>query len=379
MKHPARHIGLLGLLLVLVVLAAMGTAPSRAAPVAESSAGGQRDRVRLQLKWVTQAQFAGFYAAQAQGFYAGERLDVEILPGGPDFFPEEVVAAGRAEFGINWVPSLLASRERGLNLVNIAQLFQRSATTEITWRDSGITSIAQLRGKRVAVWCCGNQYELFAALHKFGIDPDNPGDVTIVDQPFDMDLFLQRQVDAAAATTYNELAQVLETVNPATGRLYTLEDLNVLSMEEAGTGMLQDGIFVHGDWIADARNQDIAVRFLRASFRGWIYCRDHPEACVQTTLANGTALGQGHQRWMMNEVNALIWPSPLGIGLMDPEAFARTVNIALQFQVIARPVVASSHVPVRTDLARAALEGIPEDSRGLGWRKATVEVTPGGR
>src|SRR5215207_291402 len=237
----------LGLLLGVVLLCAGLGGISR--PPAAATAG-KLDRVRLQLKWEPQAQFAGYYAARAQGFYAAEGLDVELLPGGPDRAPEDIIMAGGAEFGITWLPSLLVQRQQGHDLVNIAQVFRRSAVAEVVWRDSGISSLAELRGRRVAVWCCGNQYPLFAALHAHGIDPADPAAITIVDQPLDMGLFLRREVDAAAATTYNELAQVLETVNPATGRLYTLEDLIVFLMEDEGTGMLEDGIFTRADWLA---------------------------------------------------------------------------------------------------------------------------------
>ncbi|MBI3303757.1 MAG: ABC transporter substrate-binding protein, partial [Deltaproteobacteria bacterium] len=159
---------------------------------------------------MTQAQFAGYYAAKEQGFYEDEGLDVTILPGGPGLTPEQVVASGQAEFGLDWLPSLLAQRDQGADLVNIAQVFTRAGVTEVTWKHSGITTIAQMRGKRVGVWCCGNQYQLFAALRKVGLDPEDPSSVEIVDQPFDMNLFLNREVDAAAAMIYNELAQVLE-------------------------------------------------------------------------------------------------------------------------------------------------------------------------
>jgi NitT/TauT family transport system substrate-binding protein len=347
-----------------------------ARPAAVRGAGVPITRVRLQLKWVPQAQFAGYYLAQARGYYAAEGLDVTILPGGPDVTPEDVVAAGDADFGIDWLSSLLTEREQGLDLVNIAQLFHRSSLTELAWRDSGISTIADLRGRRVGVWCCGNQYALFAALRQVGIDPADPADVQIVDQPFDMDLLLQRQVDAAAATTYNELGQVLETTNPATGRLYTPADLTVLRMEDAGTGMLEDGLFTTGSWLADADHRDVAIRFLRASLRGWIGCRDAPEACVQVTLAQGTALGAGHQEWMLNEVNALIWPAPLGIGVMDPASYAQTVAIAQASGVIG---AAPAGTVYRDDLVRAALLGVPEDTVGADWRKATVPITPGGR
>jgi NitT/TauT family transport system substrate-binding protein len=335
-----------------------GAAPS-------ASAGKHIDHIRLQLKWLTQAQFAGYYAAESLGLYSAAGLDVQMFEGGVDVSPEQVVASGNAEFGIDWLPSLLASREQGMDLVNISQIFQRSGTTEITWASSGLSSFGALRGRDVAVWCCGTQYELYAALRKAGIDPNNPADVTIVNQPEDMNLFLDHQVDAAAAEIYNELAQVLETVNPATGRLYTLSDLNVLSMEDAGVGMLQDGVFVSGSWLADPRNQDIAVRFLRATDAGWMYCRDNEDACVNIVLARGPELGAGHQRWMLNEVNALIWPSANGIGIMSDAALRQTTDIALQYGDISDPPSAEA---VRTDLAALALSGLPGDTSGYGWQ-----------
>ncbi|HYN88176.1 MAG TPA: ABC transporter substrate-binding protein [Ardenticatenaceae bacterium] len=353
-------------------------AATEPAAEAEGEATGETTAVSLQLQWVPQSQFAGYYAALDQGFYTDEGLDVTIKPGAVEIVPQQVVATGGAEFGIAWVPKVLASREQGADLVNIAQVFQRSGTLEISWADSGITEPEDWRGKRVGTWGFGNEPELFAAMRQAGIDPNNTEDVTIVQQPFDMSLLLNREVDAAQAMTYNEYAQVLEATNPETGELYQPEDLNVISFEEVGTAMLQDAIFVRGDWIADEANQDVALRFLRASFRGWIYCRDNPDSCVEIVLAAGTALGQGHMTWMMNEINALIWPSPEGIGIMDPEAWAQTAEIAEQFDIIQ---AAPDEAAYRTDLAEQAvadLEAEGVDTRGEDWEKAVVEVTPGG-
>ncbi len=342
----------------------------------DEAAEGELTPVTLQLKWVTQAQFAGYYAAADQGFYEDEGLDVTIKPGGPDIVPEQVVLGGQAEFGIDWLDNLLATRDQGQGIVNIAQVFTRSGMTELTWKDSGLDEITDLRGKKVGVWLGGNEHKLFAALTKNGIDPQK--DVNVVAQPFDMNLFLSREVDAAAAMTYNELAQVLEVENPETGELYQLEDLNVFKMSDLGTGALEDGIFVREDWIADEANQDVAKRFLKASFRGWIYCRDNPDECVDIVLENGPTLGEGHQRWQMNEINALIWPAPLGIGVMNPDDFANTAQIALDYKIIKS---AASEDAYRTDLAEAAvaeLEEDGEDVKGEDWEKPEVEVTPGG-
>jgi NitT/TauT family transport system substrate-binding protein len=335
-----------------------------------------KDKVTLQSKWVVQAQFAGYYAALDQGYYDDENLDVTIKPGGPDIVPEQVVLGGQAEFGIDWLDSLLATRDKGQDLVNIAQVYTRSGMTEVTWKDSGLDQITDLRGKKVGVWLGGNEHKLFAALNKNGIDPQKDAD--IVAQPFDMNLFLNREIDAAAAMTYNELAQVLETKNKDTGKLHTIDELNVMKMSDLGTGALEDGVFVKGDWIADEGNQDIAKRFLKASFRGWVYCRDNPEDCLRIVLDNGPTLGEGHQRWMLNEVNALIWPAPKGIGVMDPESFKITNDIALSGKVITK---AASEDAYRTDLAEAAVKELKDDGvdvNGDSWEKETVEVTEGG-
>jgi NitT/TauT family transport system substrate-binding protein len=342
----------------------------------EGGGEGDMDKVTLQSKWVVQAQFAGYYAALDQGFYEEENLDVTIRPGGPDIVPEQVVLGGQAEFGINWLDSLLATRDKGQDLVNIAQVFTRSGMTEVTWADSGLDEITDLRGKKVGVWLGGNEHKLFAALNKNGIDPQK--DATIVKQPFDMNLLLNREVDAAAAMTYNELAQVLETKNPKTGELYQLSDLNVMKMSDLGTGALEDGIFVRGDWIEEEDNQDIAKRFLKASFRGWLYCRDNQEDCLRIVLDNGPTLGEGHQRWMLNEINDLIWPAPQGIGVMEPESWEITKQIALDGKVIKEP---ASDDAYRTDIAEDAVNELKEDDldvTGEGWQKETVQVTEGG-
>ena len=367
---------LAALALVASLAVAAGAGARSDAPAAKR---GGLTKVTLQLKWVTQAQFAGYYAAKARGYYERQGLDVNIKVGGPNITPEQVVVGGQAEFGINWLPSLLATRDKGGDIVNIAQVFTRSGMTEVTWKDTGIRTIKQLRGKKVGVWCCGNEFELFAALVKNGIDPRDKDDVQIINQPFDMNLFLQRQVDAAAAMTYNELAQVLETKNPKTGKLYTLKDLNVIKMEDVGTGMLEDGVFVRGDWIKEKANQETARKFLTASFQGWAYCRNKLQDCVNIVLENGPTLGKGHQTWMMNEINALIWPAPKGIGVMDPAAFNRTARISKQFGVIKKPAGRSAY---RTDLAKAAVAALRKqkvDVVGRGWKKATVRVTEGGK
>jgi len=370
-----KKVGMVAMLALLVVVASLAFASLGSAKPAKATA----DKVTLQLKWVPQAQFAGYYAAAAKGYYTDMGLDVTLKPGGPDITPEQVVASGQAQFGLDWLPALLAARDKGSDIMNIAQVFTRSGMTEISWKSSGINTIKKMSGKKVGVWCCGNENELFAALVKNSIDPKNSSQVTIVNQPFDMTLFLQNKVDAAAAMTYNELAQVLETKNPQTGQLYKLSDLNVITMERAGTAMLEDGVFAKASWLKDAKNQDIAKRFLAASFKGWVYCRDHQAECTSIVLKAGTTLGKGHQTWQMNEINKLIWPAPVrGIGVMNPVAFTRTAAIAKQFKVITKLPSGA----YRTDLAKAAnamLRKQGVNTTGLTWKATVVKVTPGGK
>jgi NitT/TauT family transport system substrate-binding protein len=370
-----RKHGVLGVLALAVVGLAIWGATAAAAPKQQ-----KLTKVTLQLKWVTQAQFAGYYAALAQGYYKNAGLDVKIKIGGPSITPETVVVGKQADFGLDWLPNLFATREKGGDIVSIAQVFARSGMTELTWKSSGITSIAKMRGKKVGVWCCGNQPELFAALAKNGINPAKTSDVTIVNQPFDMNLFLKKQVDAAAAMTYNELAQVLETKNPATGKLYTLNDLNVFKMASpsVGTGMLEDDVFVRGDWLKDPANQKTAQAFLKASFQGWIYCRDHQSACVNIVLKNGSLLGKGHQTWQLNEINKLIWPNKSGIGVVPNAAVQQTAKIAKTYGVIkSLPSGATNYTYAAKALAQLKSAGV--DVNGASWKPQNVTVTPGGK
>jgi NitT/TauT family transport system substrate-binding protein len=366
-------------LLTLAAVVIVAAAVTAALGMSRAQAAPKLTKVTLQLKWVTQAQFAGYYAAVEKGYYKKAGLDVTLKVGGPDITPEQTVLGGQAQFGIDWLPNLFATREKGGKLVSIAQVFARSGMTELTWKDSGITSIAKMRGKKVGVWCCGNQPELFAALNKNGINPAKSSDVTIVNQPFDMNLFLQRKIDAAAAMTYNELAQVLESKNPKTGQLYTLADLNVFKMASpaVGTGMLEDNIFTTEKYLHDPANKTTIVNFLKASFQGWIFCRDHVSECTNIVLKNGTALGHGHQLWQMNEINKLIWPNTSGIGHVQPAQVANTAKIAKTYGVIKK-------MPTRATTYQYADQALnmlkpTTDIYGSKYKPITVQVTEGGK
>jgi NitT/TauT family transport system substrate-binding protein len=356
---------------------------SQAASEAPASPAGEAATVRLQLQWVPQAQFAGYFAADKQGFYAAENLTVDILDGGPTIVPQQVGSAPDGpEFTISWVPKVLEAREQGSDLVNVAQIFQRSGTLSVAWKDSGITEPCGAAGKKVGVWDFGNEFEVTAGLAlNCGLAPglENNGDPATqyqkVIQAFDMVAFLNREIDLAEAMTYNEYAQVLEATNPSTGELYKPEDLVVFDWNDYRSAMLQDALFAREAWLNEGNNRDVAVRFVRASLKGWMYCRDNPAECVQYTTDAGSQLGAGHQNWMMNEVNALVWPSPNGVGMLDPISWGQTVQVAKGQGIIKVDPSTSAY---DTSIVTDAWVGIEGDPKGESFTKGTVEVTPGG-
>ena len=359
-----------------VIGACTGGGAATKAPSAAPSAAAALDNVRLQLQWAPQAQFAGYFAAVAQGYYEANGIKLTVVNGGPEVIPQQAgSAADGPEFTISWVPKVLEARlgNPASDLVDIAQIFQRSGTLSVSWKDSKITSPADFKGKKVGVWDFGNEFEVTAGAKKAGLEQGT--DYQKVIQPFDMTLLLSKQIDVAEAMIYNEYAQLLETKNPETGKLYQPTDLNVINWNDEGTAMLQDALFARASWLAKPGNEDIAVRFLKASFQGWIYCRTNPADCVKYTLNAGSTLGAGHQTWMMNEINALVWPSPNGIGIMDPAKWQQTVDVALGAGIIKVAPPADAY---RADLATKALQGITDDAKGTDFKKGVVEVTAGG-
>jgi NitT/TauT family transport system substrate-binding protein len=339
--------------------------------------------VRLQLQWLDQSQFSGYYAAEEQGYYADLGLTVEFLPGGGTISPQEVGSQPDGpEFTIAWVPKVLQAREAGSDLVHIAQMAQRAPTLSVSWKNANITSPADFKGKKVGAWPFGNELEVVASATIAGLKAGT--DYTRVEQDFDMSELIAAKdgcgasqsdcVDVAEAMVYNEWAQLLETKDPATGQLYQPDQFNVINYNDIGVAMLQDSLYARASWLAEAGNEDVATRFLRASFKGWIYCRDNPDDCVQYALDHGSVWGKGHLAWMMNEVNNLYWPSPDGIGALDPDAWAQTIETAIAGQILkAEPADGA----FRTDLADAAREGL-EDATGTDYVKPTVEITPNG-
>ncbi|MFC0678654.1 ABC transporter substrate-binding protein [Lysobacter korlensis] len=289
---------------------------------------GELTEVRLQLQWLPQGQFAGYFAAIDQGYFEEEGLQVEIVPGGADILPQTPLIDGDVDYAIAWVPKVLGAIEEGANITNIAQIFQRSGTLQVSFADSGIESVADFEGKRIGSWGFGNEWEIFGAMAEEGLDSQT---VEIITQDFNMNAFLQGDIDAAQAMTYNEYAQLLESVNPETGELYTEDDFNVISYEETGGAMLQDAIWADTARLeSDEEYQETTVSFLKAVIKGWAFARDNPEEAASIVSAAGSAWPEGHELWMVNETNKLIWPSPDGIGIIPQDRWDQTVALSLE-------------------------------------------------
>jgi len=352
-----------------------------AAPSGAGQEPGELTPVTLQLQWLTQAQFAGYYAALDQGYYADAGLDVEIIPSGGDIVPQDALAQGEVDYAIAWVPKVLGSIEQGAKITNVAQIFERSATLQVSFKDAGITSPADLAGKKVGSWGYGNEWELFAGLNKAGVT-----DFELVTQAFDMLGLLSGDIDAAQAMTYNEYAQLLETVDPDTGELYTPDDFDVIDWNDEGVAMLQDAIWADTERLeSDEEYQDTTVKFLKASIQGWIYARDNAQAAADAVTAAGSTLGTSHQLWMTNEVNKLIWPSTTGgIGLVDQEVWDRTVALALDTHnetgatIITKAPPESAYTTeyVQQALDELTAEGV--DVVGADWEPVEVTLAEGG-
>ncbi|MBQ9917541.1 MAG: ABC transporter substrate-binding protein [Microbacterium sp.] len=340
--------------------------------------------VKLQLQWLPQAQFAGYYVALDKGYFQEEGFDeVDVVPSGGDIVPQDALVAGDVDFAVAWVPKVLGTMEnQGVELTDIAQVFQKSGTTQVSWKDSGITSVDDFEGKRIGSWGFGNEWEIFAAMADKGLDAST---VKITTQDFSMNALLDKDVDAAQAMTYNELAQLLETVNPATGKLYTMDDINVISYEDTAGAMLQDAIWADTKRLSDdPAYADAARRFLKAVIKGWVFARDNPTEAADITYTAATApgvsafpVGPTHQLWQMNEVNKLIWTGG-DFGLVDSAAWDKTVKGALAaknqdgLNLITTEPAASAY---SNDYIEAALKALKDEGVTVDGEYTPIDVT----
>ena len=369
-------------------------------PTAEPSSEVTLTPIRVQLRWSLGAEFAGYVAAIDQGFFESAGLDVTLVEGGPEIAPEVAGSASDGpEFTISWVPRVLAARAAGTSdLVDIAQVFRRSSTLTMSFRDAEITSAVAFKDKHVGVLPGPDRLEVTSAMAKAGVDPE--GDATLVDLGTGVEPLLSGDVDVAQVTLYDTYATVLESTDRRSRQPYQSTDFDVINLEDEGTAMLQDAVFARTSWLDSGANEGTAEAFLKASAQGWMYCRDHPSDCVDSVVAAGQTIGidpsaspsalpssasaspqtrltPGHEAWAMNEVNPLIWPSPDGLGVMDQDAWQQTVGVLIGAGAI--PAVPSDDA-YRTDLMQTALESLAGlDTTGQSFVKGTVEITPKGR
>ncbi len=301
---------------------AIGVAATGAWAAFGASAAQAADDVTLQLKWVTQAQFAGYYVAQDQGFYEEEGLNVTIKPGGPDIAPAQVIAGGGADVVLDWMPSALASREKGLSLVNIAQPFKSSGMMLTCRKDAGIESPEDFKGKTLGVWFFGNEYPFLSWMSQLGIPTDGgDGGVTVLKQGFNVDPILQGQAACVSTMTYNEYWQIIDAG-------LTPDDLVVFKYEDQGVATLEDGMYVLEENLNDPAFEDKMVRFVRASMKGWKWAEENPDDAAMIVLDNDASGAQTeeHQKRMMGEIAKLTAGSN---GALDPADFQRTVESLL--------------------------------------------------
>ena len=278
--------------------------------------GAWAEDVTLQLKWVTQAQFAGYYVAQAKGFYEEEGLNVTILPGGPDVAPTQVIAGGGADVVVDWMPSALAAREKGLPLVNIAQPFKSSGMMLTCLKESGVATPADFKGKTLGVWFGGNEYPFLNWMNKLGLKTDGT-DVTVLKQGFNVDPLLQKQAACISTMTYNEYWQVIDAgVKP--------EDLVTFKYEDEGVATLEDGLYVLEEKLKDPAFEEKMVKFVRASMKGWKYAEANADEAAMIVLENDEtgAQTESHQKRMMGEIAKLTAGSN---GALDTADYERTV------------------------------------------------------
>ncbi len=280
------------------------------------------DDVTLQLKWVTQAQFAGYYVALENGYFEEEGLNVTIRPGGPDIAPPQVIAGGGADVIVEWMPAALAAREQGLPLVNIAQPFVRSGMMLTCLADTGITGPEDFRGRTLGVWFFGNEYPFLSWMSTLGIPTDGGEDgVEVLRQGFNVDPLLQRQADCISTMTYNEYWQVIDAG-------ISEDELVTFKYEDQGVATLEDGLYVLEDRLEDSEFVDKMARFVRASMRGWRWAEENPEEAADIVLDYDEtgAQTEAHQVRMMGEIALLTEGSS---GVLDVEAYQRTVETLL--------------------------------------------------
>jgi NitT/TauT family transport system substrate-binding protein len=301
--------------LLSAVLAVCGVTASLGASAA--------DKVTVQLKWLPQAQFAGYYVAQSKGYYKDAGLDVTIKPGGPDISPVQVIAGNGADVVVNWMPDALAAREAGVPLVNIAQVFNQSGLMLTCKKASGVTSPKDFKGKTLGVWYGGNEYPFLNWMAKLGYKPGT--DITILKQGFNVDPLLQNQAACISTMIYNEYWQVVDAGVKES-------DLVTFFYEKEGVASLEDGLYVLESKLKDPAFVARMGKFLKATFKGWNDAVKDPAGAAKIVVAadaSGSATEKVQKRQMENVAKLITNAGTAKIGYLEPAAFERTVKVLL--------------------------------------------------
>ncbi|MCH4239550.1 MAG: ABC transporter substrate-binding protein [Oscillospiraceae bacterium] len=322
---------------------------SSAAAASTSAGSGKMDKIVLQDKWLPQAQFMGYYVADKKGYYKDENIEITITPGSSDFTAEDQVINGTANFGHTWYSSLLTYQESGNDLINISQIYQKSALELITKKSANINSGKDLKGKKVGNWFGGNEYEIYALLGKYGYNKDK--DVSLVQQDFTMNAFNNNEIDAASAMTYNELGLVIDDDDSK------MSNYKLIDMNDEGVAMMEDCLCCSKAWAAS--HKDLVVRFLRASLKGWQYACAHPDEAAQIVWDVGKSVSLKHQQFMAKKVAETVKPSGYSdkdIGKLDEKKLQQTIDLGTKYGLIKKAVKLSDSIDASywTEATKAA-------------------------
>ena len=254
------------------------------------------DNVTLQLRWVPQAQFIGYYVADTLGFYEQEGVSVSIVPGGPGVNPVESLSDGSVDVAVEWLSSALESREFGHRPVNIAQILQRSSLMIICKKERGIRFTEDLINKTISVWSGSSSLGMTRWLT--GLERQYGRDVRTIKikrQEDAMTSWAEQSTDCISATSYNEYWQLLDAGLP-------FDDISIFRFENFESNLLEDGLYVDQERLKDPKFIDVITRFTRASLSGWEFAVKRPAEAVEILLQRFPHLDRLHQRRMTAEI-----------------------------------------------------------------------------
>lgn len=287
----------------------------------------QPDQVTIQFNWLHTVEWAGFYAAQEQGFYADENLEVELVAGEVD--PFDQVLSGEVNFGTATGTGLIMARSDGKPVIAVAAPLRQTPLCVMALAESGISTPEDLVGKTVGVVSTdldtGWDIQFLAMLEQAGVDPDQINFVPI--EEFGVDPLLRGEMDA--------MSDIWST-NDAIAAELAGHDVNLIFVNDYGVLEYPDPIFTSQDMIEE--NPDIVERFVRATLKGYQYVVEHPEEGAQLALQYNEDLDSELQTASMNAYVPLIDIGGAPIGTMDQAVWESTQQVLLDYNFITAPI-----------------------------------------